>query len=531
MEARTVVAIEIASSKIKGGIASVDSDGRVTVLAIEEIQGTNNVRYGRVQNIREVEGMVNEIIRKLQKSPAIAPATVSAIAIGFGGRSLEAVPVKAALKFPNDSEITDQHVERLKYEAMRDFTGEKEIVGTLPRVFSVNGVSVPKAVGTYADSLKGEFMLVTCGRETMKNLHRLKIEGIPEDDIRYILRPTAVADLILTSDERELGCALVDFGAETTTVSVYKDGTMAFLCTIPMGSRLITLDLMTGLGITEDSAETYKLTLGTLADEPAQNANPNAEEVNGYVRARAGEIAANILNQIERSGMQADSLSKIVLTGGGSKLPEFAAELGQQCKLPVRIAEMPGGILFRIAGRNNADNIDIVALLEAAARLPYFNCIEQPHASVIETPADILNIGENDTEQIKETPRAVDNPVVETVKTKPAYAAPARRPIEEDDEDLLDDDPEDEYDEPGERPAKKRKEGRRGLFGLGRNEPVEPVEEDDDTSEDGYDEGADDTTDDPDHYKRTTGMIQEIGRKFVDIFKKNTSSDNDDDDL
>ena len=110
MEARTVVAIEIASSKIKGGIASVDSDGRVTVLAIEEIQGTNNVRYGRVQNIREVEGMVNEIIRKLQKSPAIAPATVSAIAIGFGGRSLEAVPVKAALKFPNDSEITDQHV-------------------------------------------------------------------------------------------------------------------------------------------------------------------------------------------------------------------------------------------------------------------------------------------------------------------------------------------------------------------------------------------------------------------------------------
>lgn len=73
MEARTVVAIEIASSKIKGGIAAVDPDGRICVLAVEEIQGTNNVRYGRVQNIREVEGMVNEIIRKLEKSPAVAP--------------------------------------------------------------------------------------------------------------------------------------------------------------------------------------------------------------------------------------------------------------------------------------------------------------------------------------------------------------------------------------------------------------------------------------------------------------------------
>ena len=48
MEARTVVAIEIASSKIKGGIASVDPDGRITVLAVEEIQGNNNVRLSLI---------------------------------------------------------------------------------------------------------------------------------------------------------------------------------------------------------------------------------------------------------------------------------------------------------------------------------------------------------------------------------------------------------------------------------------------------------------------------------------------------
>jgi cell division protein FtsA len=522
MEARTVVAIEIASSKIKGGIASVDPDGRITVLAVEEIQGNNNVRYGRVQNIREVEGMVNEIIRKLEKSPAISPATVSAIAIGFGGRSLEAMPVTAALKFPNDSEITEQHVERLKYEAMRDFTGDKEIVGTIPRVFSVNGISVPKAVGTYADSLKGEFMLVTCGRDTMKNLHRLKIEGIDPDDIKYILRPTAVADLILNADERELGCALVDFGAETTTVSVYKDGTMAFLCSIPMGSRLITLDLMTGLGITEDSAETYKLTLGTLADSTDQNTNPNAEEVNGYVRARAGEIAANILNQIERSGIPAAALSKIVLTGGGSKLPEFAAELGQQCKQPVRIADMPTGILFRTAGRNNADNIDIVALLEASARVPYFNCIEQPRTTVIETPADILNIGENDTEPLKESPTVSVPNVVEPSKPGNPFNADKRsRILDEDDEELLNDDDDDAE-------ATQKKQGKKPFkifTKLPKNEEVEAVEDDDIDSTNYIDE------DDPDNYKRTTGIIQDLGRKFVNIFKQSTSSDNDDDDL
>ena len=414
------------------------------MLAVEEIQGNNNVRYGRVQNIREVEGMVNEIIRKLEKSPAISPATVSAIAIGFGGRSLEAMPVTAALKFPNDSEITEQHVERLKYEAMRDFTGDKEIVGTIPRVFSVNGISVPKAVGTYADSLKGEFMLVTCGRDTMKNLHRLKIEGIDPDDIKYILRPTAVADLILNADERELGCALVDFGAETTTVSVYKDGTMAFLCSIPMGSRLITLDLMTGLGITEDSAETYKLTLGTLADSTDQNTNPNAEEVNGYVRARAGEIAAIFSIRLSVRAFRQPHSQKSCSPAEARSFRNFAAELGQQCKQPVRIADMPAGILFRTAGRNNADNIDIVALLEASARVPYFNCIEQPRTTVIETPADILNIGENDTEPLKESPTVSVPNVVEPSKPGNPFNADKRsRILDEDDEELLNDDDDD----------------------------------------------------------------------------------------
>ena len=46
MEPKTVIAIEIASSKIKGAAASVGTDGRLSVLAVEEIPGTNNVRHG-----------------------------------------------------------------------------------------------------------------------------------------------------------------------------------------------------------------------------------------------------------------------------------------------------------------------------------------------------------------------------------------------------------------------------------------------------------------------------------------------------
>ena len=535
MEPRTIAAIEIASSKIKGAVGAIGPDGRLSVLAVEEIPDTNNVRYGRIQNIREVSGAVNEIVQRLEASAAVAPRKITAMSLSLGGRSLSAAPARASLKFPHEVEITETQVQRLMYEATRDFMGDKNIEATVPRMFYVNNAAVRKAVGTFGETLRGEFMMLTCGKETRQNLDRLKFDTVDHENIVYELRPTAIGDLVLTPDERELGCALVDFGAETTTVSVYKDGTLAFLSTIPMGSRLITLDLMAGLGITEEAAENYKLTLGTLADNVNSEENPNAEEVNGYVRARAGEIAANILNQIELSGYDSESLSKIILVGGGAKLPEFAAQLGAQCKMPVRVASMPDDIAFRVAGRNNADNIDVVALLAAGAKRPQWNCLSEQKSATTVT-ADDEDLEEADEDEPEER---IDVRHESVKQPKNAKQTPERRPLpDEDDDNLLeDDDDEEEYDD-------EKIDGKaqgRGFFGFGRRHREKedeeneldvfvPEEEEEDTAprrrKDSED--YDDPENDPDHFKQTKRVIGSIRDKFIGIFKSDDFDDDDD---
>ena len=105
MEPKTIVAIEIASSKIKGAAGNVGPDGRITVLAVEEIAGLNNVRYGRVQNIREVSAAVNEIIRRLENAPGIKPRKVRALAVSLGGRSLSGAPAQAAQNFQRNAKL------------------------------------------------------------------------------------------------------------------------------------------------------------------------------------------------------------------------------------------------------------------------------------------------------------------------------------------------------------------------------------------------------------------------------------------
>ncbi len=476
MESKTIVAVEIASSKIKGGVCSVDSTGKITVLAVEEIPATNNVRHGRVQNVQEVSADINEIIRKLENNPAVAPRKVESLVLPLGGRSMCGINASATLHFPTDIAIVAETVERLKQEAIKDFVAPKNIEAILPRVFYVNNAEVVNPVGNYGQMFRGEFILIACSSENRRNLDRVKIENVSPRSITYLLRPTAVASLVLTDTERQLGCVLVDFGAETTTVSIYKAGVLTFLATLPLGSRLITRDLMAGLSLTEERAEEFKTSLGNAQPDSNRAAlEPNSIEVNNYVQARAGEIAANIVNQIVISGYKnADLPGGIILTGGGATLKNFDNVLAAQSKITVRKAVMPPIIDFRSNFDRTPENIDIVALLaEAAADPNSRECLSEPvvprQPEVRETVVDTEADDERDT--YREPQRAA---YTDSYRRQ----QPRRQAPDENDDDLLDDDP----DMPAEKPAaryqepERRSESRRG----------DDIFDDDPTEEDSY---------------------------------------------
>ena len=477
MEPKTVVALEIASSKIKGAVGSIESDGRLTVLAVEETPAINNVRYGRVQNIREVSDALADIIGRLEASRNVTPAKISGAIVAVGGRSVMGAPTTASLRFQRECEITDSLVQRLIFEATRDYVGERSIIDTLPRMFYVNNTAVKKAVGNFAETLRGDFTMVTCGKETRQNLERLKFGKIEPDHIHYRLRATAIADFVLSSDEKQVGCMLV----------------------------------------------------ATLGDK--HGTGVNAVEIDGYVRARAGEIAANILNQLTVSGM-ADNISKIVLTGGGAKLPEFATVLSNQAKLPVRVADMSGDVVFRTPGRNNSDNIDIVALLWAARTFPAEECLSLPSTGENEniitsgtTTAEKTVAGAVAAAAVAETVREVEVTDAEESLFEETHED---MPEDYDEEDILSDDPDDPEDDESQEPRR-----RFGLFSRTKakktpKRPVREPEPEPEPEEDVYEE-----EDEPEEIE-SEPEISKISRTLegmkAGIIKFFTTPEEDDDD-
>lgn len=485
MESKTVAAVELSSSKIKGAVGAVDADGHITVLAIEEIPCVNNIRYGRVQNIREVSACIDDVVTMLQSSPSLNGGVITSLALSLGGRSVYGAPVQVPYRFPQEQEITWHNVEHLSNEVSRDFVSSKVILEKVPRMFYVNNVAVRRPVGTYGETLRGDFTIVTCSRETRQNIDRLRMDKIAPTDVAVIPQATAVGRLALSSDERQLGTALVDFGAETTTVSVYKDGTLAFLCTIPMGSRLITRDLMTGLNMTEESAEALKRSYA------AGNNIVDLPTVEGYVSTRAAEIVANVLSQLDGAGYPAASLSSVVITGGGTRIADFAKQLEKQGKVTLRYASMPAGVTFEQSNRNTPDNIGIVAMLQAASLRFADDCITYP--AVAQSEPRVISVDEfpqvatvyDDPSGTPASGNGVSSAATaeshrqedETVAGGTRQASPATwRTTPADDDNCLVDDP--DPDDPAAAETQESKSGRsRGFFGFGRRKEKKPAGE------------------------------------------------------
>jgi cell division protein FtsA len=123
------------------------------------------------------------------------------------------------------------------------------------------------------------------------------------------------AEYILNEEELGAGTALVNIGADTTTVSIYSNRLLRKITVIPLGSANITKDLCSEQ-ITLAEAEQMKIFKG-YNSSGNDNSSVPTNILNDVISGRMSEILQNTKNQIENSG---ENIGRIVFTGGGSKL-------------------------------------------------------------------------------------------------------------------------------------------------------------------------------------------------------------------
>lgn len=439
-EERYIAAIEISSSKILAAVGKTSQEGQLQVIAIEQDNGVDGVRYGIIQNLEETSLRIGRVIDRLEKRPGVAPRLIKGIFVGLSGRSLKSIPTTVSIDLPDDTEITDDILDRLKKQAIRHpIDSALEVTDAVPRIFKVGKTETTSPKGTVGNRIQATFDLIVCRPEMKRNLERtihdklgIRVEG-------YIVTALATGHLLLTSDEKRLGCMLVDMGAETTTVTIYARGCLRYFATLPMGGRNITRDLQT-LNLLEEAAEEIKKTSGNaIAPEFPSSLNLNgvrSSDVSNLLVARAEEIVANIVEQIEYSGLKDNDLpSQVVLIGGGSRLNNISQLLSEHIGINVTRGRLPKYVLVEDPKGNSADVEEVVSVLYAGATHSKHQCLEEP------TREELPVVDDN---HLPPPPDDIDNEPEERPKKENSWMRSIRNRISnifsspDDDSDILD---------------------------------------------------------------------------------------------
>ena len=364
-----IVALEIGSSKIVGAIAEKTSAGYLSVKHLQEEKHLSSVRYGIVQNVENIKSLINRILKNLE---GMVDGRITQVYMGVSGRSLHSIVSEVKRSVGTTESITQELVDRIIKDATSTPIRNHETVDVVPRAYYVDKVETPNPVGQFGSSIKINVNLIVAKQALMLNLNRLMTFGIPVKE--YIVTPLAVGKHILSDSDRELGCMLVDMGAETTTVTIYKNKALVYLNTLPLGGRNLTRDVMTGLSVLEETAETVKKNINNPLD-PNHVSNVviegvNAREAANYISARTGEIIANINQQLANAGLTANEIQSIVLIGGSAHLGGLQQKMLDQIKIKVRMGQNPTTLNIMNGGINRMEYIEIFSLLaEAAERI------------------------------------------------------------------------------------------------------------------------------------------------------------------
>ena len=320
-----IVAIELGSSKMTGIAGRKNLDGSIQVLACIKEDSSTCIRKGVVYNIDKTAQCLTSIINKLEKQLKM---TITQVYVGVGGQSIRSIRNVIAKDLPADTLVTQDMIVELMDANRSVMYPDQEILDAAVQEYKVDSQYQLDPVGIQCSRIEGNFLNILQRKAFYKNLNKcFETAGINIAEL--YLAPLALADSVLTEAEKRSGCALVDLGADTTTVSVYSKNILRHLAVIPLGSNNITKDIAS-LQMEEQDAEKMKLKYASAYTENGdidnnmkysidQERQVETRKFIEIVEGRLEEIIANVWCQVPEEYCD-KLLGGIILTGGGSNM-------------------------------------------------------------------------------------------------------------------------------------------------------------------------------------------------------------------
>jgi cell division protein FtsA len=354
---RLVAALDLGSTRVTGIVAEVQGEPRAPRARILGIatERTNGIRRGVVRDLEEAS---RAIAKAMKDAEVMAGMKVESLFCGVAGEHIAARSSHGVVSVTG-SEIRTGDVARVNDVASNvSFGRDHELLHAIPQDYLVDqqeGITEP--IGMTGSRLEAEVYLVTILSSAVQNLRRC-VERAGYDVGEFVLEPLAASLAVLTADEREQGCALVELGGGSTNVAVFQGGKIRHTASSTFAGGHVTNDVVQGLQVTPPEADRLKERFGAvyepLVEEseivqlpatPGQPVRAAHRQVLAHImRMRMQEVLELALDELSRTGYRQRLGAGIVLSGGGAQAPGIVELAREVFAMPVRVGKPGQGL-------------------------------------------------------------------------------------------------------------------------------------------------------------------------------------------
>jgi cell division protein FtsA len=326
----------------------------VELIGYSQIQ-SRGVKAGAVVDLAECEQAVRQAVSLAER---MAKVRVESVLLSATGGRLQGQLIEAAADLHGGA-VTQADVSRVTSAGMRHATGEgRTVLHALPVGYTLDGAKgIRDPKGMVARQFGVDMNVVTADATVARNL-MLVVERCHLNVEAMAASPYVAGLSVLTDDEADLGAAVVEMGAGTTTIAVYSAGRFVHASGFAVGGHHITMDLARGLSTCIADAERIKTLYGTvltggsdareLMSVPAAGDERDVPQIvsratiGNIVRQRAEEIFEMVRDRLADSPFAAEPRARVVLSGGASQLTGIAELATQILGRPVRVGRPLG---------------------------------------------------------------------------------------------------------------------------------------------------------------------------------------------
>jgi len=394
--AAVIAALDVGTSKIACLVARLKPHPPQEVLRRRshgvEIMGiahtlARGMKAGAVVDLAETEAAISHAVDLAERMAAVQfESVVVSVSAGRIGSELFAASVDVAGAAVSEADIARVLAAGSRH-SVRD---DRAVLHSLPISYTLDGVT---GIRDPRDMLARRFgvdmHVVTADNAAARNL-MLAVERSHLSVEAMVASPYVAGLSVLADDEADLGAAVIDLGAGTTTMAIFSAGHCVHASGFALGGQHVTMDIARGLNARVADAERIKTFYGSVltggSDERDMISVPpvggddreapqfvSRASLVRIIKPRAEEILEMVRDRLAASPFAAEPRGRVVLTGGAAQLnglPELAARmLGRPVRVgrPLGIAGLPDaakGPAFAVAAG--------LLVYPQAAHLEYF---------------------------------------------------------------------------------------------------------------------------------------------------------------